>query len=258
MRHSSLAAYSAHRAGVRASLLALLASGVVRDGAQRIADVFLDGTALDDSPAVNLHARAQQFMSQDAHQSMSESLYQRADVCSIEEHLRCGASAEHPEAGWGLADGSPPSLCNAVRHLSQWGCDAEAKRGRRLRQLLAVFDSLEPISAEARASFSPQHILASVAGPPVHVAAIAAICSAVGMDPELAVDLCLGAVPVGPLQPSGWWDFDPDSDGLPATDIDSLEGHAQPSDIRSRSRGCGWRGPAKAGRRVRRDLQGDR
>ena len=59
-------------------------------------------------------------MQQRVFEAMQHSIFHRADVDSIEEHLRDGLRAEHPEAAWGFDPEREPSLTGAVRTMLRW------------------------------------------------------------------------------------------------------------------------------------------
>ena len=44
---------------------------------------------------------------------MTASLYHRADVSCVQEHINKGCNAEHPESGWGTGAGTPAVLRDA-------------------------------------------------------------------------------------------------------------------------------------------------
>ena len=90
--YASLAAY--HRA--RRSKLGLFwcilaSSGAYRAAVHELRQLALPGGLAKDATAM-LHARAG-FMAQSAYEAMTESLYQRADVDEIDDHIACAMAA---------------------------------------------------------------------------------------------------------------------------------------------------------------------
>ena len=102
--YPSLAAYEGARASKVSLMTTLLAtSGVYRSAVSELRSMILPGAgSLLLQPHLELHSRAG-YLAQDAFTAMTSSLYQRADVDTIDEHVGRGAPQARTTVRAGLA-----------------------------------------------------------------------------------------------------------------------------------------------------------
>ena len=178
---------------------AMLLTPAYEHAKHQLAQVLISAAPFQLPHEVSDGGIAKRFLQQIPVEAMSETLFHRANVDDIREHMRDSAKAEHPECGWGVCDGSDPSLEGAIAQLCEWGADTAAIRQHKDDVLDAVFASLSELSASIRGQCSPPHLRDSG----LNVAAIAACCEVLGHDIGFAVDCALGFMPVGPLDETG-------------------------------------------------------
>jgi hypothetical protein len=203
MRYESIAAYERARRGVEADVRRALDTPLFKQQVNALRQLMVKGAAPAKQPQAAL-SRSADFMQQHVHQSMTTSLFQRAEVADIVEHVADGVNAAHPEEGWGRTDGTPAALRASVAQLCAWRGDTGSKRQKRWLAFEAVAAKLDSLTARVMGASSPQHIRCAT-GRPVHVALVAACAAAMGIEPNLAVDCACGFRCVGDLRESGRW-----------------------------------------------------
>ena len=201
----TLAAASRRREAASAAVVLLLSSGCITNAVHDVRALTIPAFLTTSAKDVVVNAGVG-FMKQNVAESITSSLAHGADVASIEEHLRLGCAAAHPDEGWGLADGSPRDLRAAVAQLCEWQKDTPSRRAATWSRLLSILKrpELEAMRAKIRREHTPQHIL-TAHGPEVDVVSIAVLSQACDFSLELAVSSTIGAPSVGHIHPFGDW-----------------------------------------------------
>jgi len=171
---------------------------------------------------------AQDYLGQNARGAMERQPYVPASVQDVREHMETARHATHPEEGWGISKDAPPSLQAAVRQTATWGSKAPAKRNKRMQALRLMQQKLQPLTDEVRLAIPPAHLQGDSAPKP-HIAWLAAISLAYGLDERICFDAALGVLAVGDIPASGAFPPQKESRRLQEEakgDFDSLD-HAQ-------------------------------
>ena len=216
-----IAAYKEERRARLAVFRSIAATSAMRVATDELDALLLSPMRGHEQAIDILGTHAASIGTQAVWPAMKDSLFQRADVASIEQHLLDGCSVEHPQAGWGYRDGADRSLCAAVEGIQAWGKDSAAKRDAVMAKLGGIFDRLEESSKIIRERCSPAHIREQRAGPDVHVAAIECLCRAMQVDPHMGGDFACGFMNVDDVLASGW--FEPCSPPAEAACVKELK-----------------------------------